>query len=109
FLAGVSLAPRGAARRDCLGRAFGAGGHAMSISSVAYETRRSAWTLLADYFELTKPKIAALVLVTEAVAGFVVGWPAGQPVTLQPLVLMHALLGTALIAASASAFNQLFE
>jgi len=77
----------------------------MSISSVAYETRRAAWTVrLADYLELTKPRIAALVLVTEAVAGFVLGWPAGQP-----LVLLHALLGTALIAASASALNQWLE
>src|SRR6185295_2415411 len=77
----------------------------MSISSVAFETRRAPWVArLTDYAELTKPKIAALVLVTEAVAGFVVGWPAGQP-----LVLLNALAGTALIAASASALNQWLE
>jgi len=56
---------------------------------------------LADCFELTKPKIAALELVTVAAAAFIAGPRAG--------LLLHVLLGTALVAASASAANQWLE
>jgi protoheme IX farnesyltransferase len=59
---------------------------------------------LADYVELTKPKIAALALFTVAV-GFVLGggfrgngW-----------ALAHTLLGAGLVAAGASALNQWLE
>jgi protoheme IX farnesyltransferase len=59
---------------------------------------------IADYVELTKPKIAVMVLVTVAVAAFVANWgpPAGW-------LLAHTLIGTTLVAASASAFNQWIE
>lgn len=58
----------------------------------------------ADYLELTKPRISVMVLITVAAgailgAGSTLGWP----------VLCHTLLGTALVAAGASALNQLFE
>ena len=77
----------------------------MSTSAVALESRRATWVgRLADYVELTKPKIAALVLVTVAVSALVARW--GQP---DPFVLCHALLGTLLVAASASALNQWIE
>jgi protoheme IX farnesyltransferase len=59
---------------------------------------------LADVLELTKPKIASLVLVTVAVASFVASW--GFP---PAWLLLNTLLGTALIAASASALNQYLE
>ncbi|MBI3464070.1 MAG: protoheme IX farnesyltransferase, partial [Planctomycetes bacterium] len=58
----------------------------------------------ADFIELTKPRIAALVLVTVAIAAFVAG--NGLP---DPWLLVHTLLGTSLVAASASAWNQLLE
>jgi protoheme IX farnesyltransferase len=74
-------------------------------SSLAFEVRPVTWwSYLADYLELTKPKIATLVLVTVAVAAVLA---AGQAPA--PLLLMHTLLGTALVAASASAFNQWIE
>jgi len=77
----------------------------MSTSAVALQSRRATWVgRLADYVELTKPKIAALVLVTVAVSALVARW--GQP---DPFVLCHALLGTLLVAASASALNQWIE
>jgi protoheme IX farnesyltransferase len=57
----------------------------------------------ADYLELTKPRVAVLVLFTVAI-GFVL---AGGSHDL--LALGHALLGTALVAAGASALNQLLE
>jgi protoheme IX farnesyltransferase len=59
---------------------------------------------LADYIELTKPKISILVLVTVAVAMFAGSW--GPPA---PWLLLHTLVGTALVAASASALNQRLE
>ena len=52
---------------------------------------------LLDYVELTKPKISVLVLVTVAVSAYLGSW--GPPdITL----LLHTLLGTTLVAASAS-------
>jgi len=56
---------------------------------------------LADYGELTRPKIAVLELVTVAAAAALAG--------LQTWPLIHALTGTLLVAASASAANQLLE
>ncbi len=77
----------------------------MSMPTASYAERRTAWAVRAAcYWELTKPRIAALVLVTVAVAAFVGSWTRPDPLT-----LLHALLGTALIAASASALNNWVE
>jgi heme o synthase len=57
-----------------------------------------------DYVELTKPRIAVLELVVVLAAGVVASW--GQP---RPAVLLNAMIGTLLIAASASAANQWLE
>ena len=59
----------------------------------------------ADFLELTKPRIVALVLVTVA-AGFAAA-PAGA--VSSPLVLLHTLVGAALVAAGTNALNQLLE
>lgn len=78
----------------------------MSTSVVStYAGRSQGWALVRDYLELTKPRIAMLVLVTVVVGAFVGGW--GPNV--EPMRLLHALVGTALVAASASAFNQWLE
>jgi protoheme IX farnesyltransferase len=61
-------------------------------------------TTLADLTELTKPRITTLVVFT-ALVGFAVGSPG--PIGLGALGSM--LLGTALVAAGASAFNMLLE
>ena len=77
----------------------------MSTTSVIYTHRRAqALARLGDYLELTKPKIAALVLVTVAVAASL---SATGPLDLWRLA--HTLLGTALVASSASALNQWLE
>jgi protoheme IX farnesyltransferase len=76
----------------------------MSMPSLAIDRRSGTLSRVADYVELTKPKIASMVLVTVAVAAFVAGW--GPP---DGWLLLHTLLGTALVAASASAFNQWIE
>src|SRR2546427_5738603 len=59
---------------------------------------------LVAFLELTKPRITQLVLLTAA-AGFYLG--AGSVVDLW--LLLHTLLGTALVAAGTNAFNQLRE
>jgi protoheme IX farnesyltransferase len=69
--------------------------------SVALATPASR---LADYAELSKPRITLMVVLTTA-AGFYLG--AGEHIEL--LVLLHALLGTGVIAAAASALNQVIE
>lgn len=77
----------------------------MSMPSATCADRRTVLSMrLANYLELSKPRIAALVLVTVAVAAFVGGWT--RP---DPILLLHTLVGTALIAASASALNQWLE
>jgi protoheme IX farnesyltransferase len=58
----------------------------------------------ADYLALAKPRVAALVLFTVAAGAFLA---AGKSVDL--LLLLHAVLGTALVAAGASALNQWLE
>lgn len=64
----------------------------------------SAMPSAADYFELAKPKIAAMALVTVAVGFFLGGAPAPNWE-----VLLHTLIGTALVAAGGSALNHWLE
>jgi len=71
---------------------------------VLTERRVHVLTRLADYIELTKPRIAGLVLVVVAVSALL---SASEPVGFWRL--SHTLLGTALVAASASAMNQWLE
>ena len=59
---------------------------------------------LVDYVALTKPRIALLVLFTVAAGAMLAGGPA-----LTPLLVLHTVLGTALVAAGASSLNQLLE
>jgi protoheme IX farnesyltransferase len=58
----------------------------------------------ADYVELTKPRVAVLVLFTVAAGA----WLAGRG-ELDLLLLVHTVTATALVAAGASALNQLLE
>jgi len=77
----------------------------VSTSTVTYADDRSQIAQrLCDYVELAKPRIVALELVTVAVAAFVAG--GGLP---DIGFVVHALIGTLLIGAGASAFNQWLE
>lgn len=77
----------------------------MSASALAVSAPRTTLAVrLRDYVELTKPRIAVLELVVVATAAMVATW--GTP---DPAVLWHALAGTLLVAASASAANQWLE
>jgi protoheme IX farnesyltransferase len=58
----------------------------------------------ADYLALTKPRVAVLVLFTVAAGVLLAGGP-----RVSLAVLLHAVFGTALVAAGASALNQLLE
>ena len=60
--------------------------------------------VLADFVELTKPRIAVLVLFTVAAGALLAG-----PGSVDWVVLLHAVLGTGLIASAASALNQYLE
>ena len=59
---------------------------------------------IADYFELTKPRIVVMELVTVIVAAQL-----AAPWGIDRWVLLHAVLGAALVAASAGAINQWWE
>ncbi len=59
---------------------------------------------LADYLELTKPRIVVLELIVAAAAACL-----AMPRGLEVVVVLHALFGTALIASSASIANQWWE
>jgi protoheme IX farnesyltransferase len=77
----------------------------MSTTTLAFDRPRAGLlTRVADYVALTKPRIAVLVLVSVAVAYTCARW--GQP---DPTVLLHTLIGTLLVASSASALNQCIE
>ena len=58
---------------------------------------------MRDYLELTKPRITLLILVCTAV-GYCLAAEARSA-----MVLVHALLGTALLASGTSALNQWYE
>lgn len=66
--------------------------------------RPGARERLADFLELTKPRVTTLVLVTT-----LVGFYLGSNGALDIVLLLNALLGTALVAAGTSALNQYVE
>jgi heme o synthase len=73
--------------------------------SIPIANARSGWLAhITDYIELTKPRIVVLELVTVVVAAHL-----ASPRSIEPLVLLHTVLGAALVAASAGAFNQWWE
>src|SRR5688500_19001407 len=77
----------------------------MSTSAISISQPRAAlFGRVSDFVELTKPRIAVLELVVVLAAGFVA--MRGQP---DPALLLAAMLGTLLVAASASAANQWLE
>ena len=68
----------------------------------ALESTPSRWV---DFYELTKPRMNFLVVITTMV-GFLLGSPRGLA---DWILLLNAIIGTALCAASASVLNQLME
>ena len=77
----------------------------MSTSILTREGVTQTFTSrLADYLEMTKPRIVILELIVAAIAACV-----AMPHGLDTTTILHALFGTALVAASASVANSWWE
>lgn len=76
-----------------------------AIPAVEASTWASSLGRVEDYLELTKPRVTLLVLLTTAV-GFIMGSEGNR---LDLWLLIHTLLGTALVSGSAAAINQILE
>jgi heme o synthase len=59
---------------------------------------------MRDYLELTKPRITLLILICTAVGYFL-----GDGTSFHWTILLHALVGTALLASGTAALNQWYE
>ena len=73
-------------------------------SSTAPAVLAGAHALLLDYWELTKPSVVWLILMSTAV-GFYMGTSGSWPL----ILLVHTIIGTALLAAGTGALNQWWE
>jgi protoheme IX farnesyltransferase len=69
------------------------------------QTVEKSW--LAVYSDLVKARLTMLVLLTTLV-GFYLGWPTARG-SIDYLLMLHTILGTALVAGGAAALNQLLE
>jgi heme o synthase len=67
-------------------------------------TLQTAWAWTSDFFKLTKPKLLSLVLFTT-----LVGFYTANRGPIRTLLLLHTLIGTALIAGGATALNMYRE
>jgi len=77
----------------------------MNTSVLTVEQRTDALSVrLADYLEMTKPRIVVLELIVAGAAACV-----ASPHALNVAVVLHALFGTAMVAASASIANSWWE
>ncbi len=77
--------------------------HVRSLHRFAVPLPRILRARTSDFLELTKPKLTSLVLFTTFV-GFCAG--SHKPI---PLLLLHTLIGTALVSGGAGAFNMYKE
>jgi protoheme IX farnesyltransferase len=73
------------------------------MSDVVVTTSVTEWGSWKDYLELSKSRIVVMILLTTA-AGYCLSTSA-----LNGFVLLHTLIGTALIAAGTNALNQFWE
>jgi protoheme IX farnesyltransferase len=74
------------------------------VSSVVAASGAKPAYRAGDFVTLTKPRLNFLVLIT-TLAGMYLGAPEGVPLA----ILVHGLLGTALVAGGAAALNQVWE
>lgn len=73
----------------------------MAVTEIGIANRRAR---VSDFFELTKPRITFMVLIAT-----LVGFYMGSEGSVQSMLLLHTILGTALVAAGASSFNEYLE
>ncbi len=74
--------------------------------AAAHAAAPSTWV---DYYELTKPRMNFLVVITTMVGFYMAAPHATSAAGIDWLLLVHTLLGTALTAAGASVLNQYVE
>jgi heme o synthase len=74
------------------------------VSSVVAPSSVKPAYRAGDFVTLTKPRLNFLVLIT-TLAGMYLGAPEGVPLA----ILVHGLVGTALVAGGAAALNQVWE
>ncbi|MFQ3650939.1 MAG: heme o synthase [Gemmataceae bacterium] len=75
------------------------------LPSAVKSTTPAAPSRWADYLAITRPRISVLVLFTVGSGGLYAGLPTSAPW----LLILNAVLGTALVASGASAINQWLE
>jgi protoheme IX farnesyltransferase len=63
---------------------------------------------MRSYIELTKPRITWLILMSTGI-GYFFGMPSHRLADLNLLLLLHTIIGTALIASGTAALNQWYE
>jgi heme o synthase len=80
------------------------GAQAAVVSSVVAAADVKPTHRTSDFVTLTKPRLNFLVLFT-TLAGMYIGAPEGVPAA----ILLHGLVGTALVAGGAAALNQVWE
>ncbi len=80
------------------------GAHAAVVSSVVAVADVKPAPRTSDFVTLTKPRLNFLVLFT-TLAGMYIAAPGGVPAA----ILLHVLVGTALVAGGAAALNQVWE
>jgi heme o synthase len=73
------------------------------LTSIPIEVRPGFGAITRDYLELSKSRIVFMVVITTA-AGFLFAAK-----SVDPLLFLHALIGTALVAAGTNALNQYVE
>lgn len=74
-------------------------------TAAVHPLKSSARSRVRDYIELTKPRISVMVLFTVAAAGYAASTQADW----NGWGILHAVVGTFLVAASGSALNQYLE
>jgi heme o synthase len=78
----------------------------MTRAPSAVANRPSGWyTIVADYWALTKPEVNFLILITTFVSFDL----ASSPGAARTLTLIHTLVGTLLVASGAATLNQFVE
>jgi heme o synthase len=80
------------------------GVHAAPLGPLPAATDVKSGQRLLDFLTLTKPRLNLLVLLT-TLGGVYIASPTGVPTTL----LLHTMIGTALVAGGAAALNQVWE
>ena len=77
---------------------------AVGSTSANPKTGEASPAIAADLLQLTKPRIVTMILVTTAIAALIAGGG-----TMSPLLLLHLIVGVAMVAGSAGAMNQVWE